>query len=65
MERTKIGERLRQLRGAMSREELGLAIGVTSQAIYNYEAGTRIPTDDVKVRIAKYFKRTVQEIFFE
>lgn len=30
-----------------------------------YETGKRIPSDDVKVRIAKYYDTTVQEIFFD
>lgn len=65
MEKSKIGERLLALRGGKSREEVGAAIGITSQAVFNYETGARIPTDDIKLKIAKYFNRTVQEIFFD
>ena len=32
-----VGERLRALRGEKSREEVAMAIGVTAQAICNYE----------------------------
>lgn len=60
-----IGERLRVLRGDRSREEVAVAIGVTAQAIYNYESGARIPSDDIKVRLANYFQQTVQAIFFD
>lgn len=28
-----------------------------------YENGERIPRDDIKIRIAQYFQRSVQEIF--
>lgn len=65
MEKGKIGERLRALRGDRSREEVGAAIGITSQAVFNYETGARIPTDDIKRKIAAFFGCTVQEIFFD
>ena len=65
MRRQVIGDRLKALRGAMSREELGLKLGVTAQAIYNYEAGIRVPTDDLKSKIALIFGKSVQEIFFD
>ena len=60
-----VGARLRVLRGDMSRKDLSAAIGVTPQAILNYEFGYRIPVDAVKVKIAKFFKKTVQEIFYD
>ena len=65
MQNDKIGERLRMLRGDRSREQVAVAIGVTAQAVFNYENGTRIPTDDLKMKIAKVFGCTVQEIFFD
>lgn len=60
-----IANRLRELRGRRSREEVAVGIGVTAQAIFNYETGARIPSDDIKVKLADYFGRTVQEIFFD
>lgn len=65
MQREKIGYKLRELRGKRQREEVAVAIGVTAQAIANYEAGVRIPSDDIKVKLADYYGRTVQEIFFD
>ena len=65
MRRQVIGERLRTLRGDMSREEIALKLGVTAQAVYNYEAGVRVPTDELKSKIAVIFGKTVQEIFFD
>lgn len=64
MNRKKIAERLRRLRGPRPREEIALAIGVTAQAIYNYESGDRVPSDDIKIRLAQYFGMTVQELFY-
>lgn len=60
-----VGKRLRELRGNRRREEVALAIGVTSQAISNYETGTRTPPDQTKDKIAAYFGKSVQEIFFD
>lgn len=59
-----IGERLRTLRGTKTQKEVGDAIGVTAMAISLYERGERIPNDDVKVALARYFNSTVEAIFF-
>ena len=65
MKRQAIGERLKALRGEMSREEVAVMLGVTAQAVYNYEVGARVPTDEIKSKIASIFGKTVQEIFFD
>ena len=65
MNRQKIATMLRGLRGDTPREEVALACKATAQAISMYETGARIPSDDIKIRLADYFKRTVQEIFYE
>ena len=59
-----IGERLRTLRGTKPQKEVGDAIGVTAMAISLYERGERVPNDDVKVALARYFNSTVEAIFF-
>lgn len=61
----KIGQRLTELRGNRTREEVSAAIGVSLSAISMYEHGERIPRDVIKVRIANYYKKSVQSIFFE
>ena len=63
--RATVGERLRKLRGDRSREEVAIAIGVTAQAISNYEIGIRTPSDDIKCKLAEFFGVSVQEIFFD
>mgnify|MGYP004543752539 CR=1 FL=1 len=60
-----IARRLVELRGNESREAVAAAVGVSISAISMYENGERIPRDDVKIRFAKYYKKTVQEIFFD
>lgn len=65
IDREKVGERLRKLRGDRSREEVAVAIGVTAQAICNYEIGSRTPSDTIKCLLAEYYGKTVQDIFFD
>lgn len=59
------GEKLRELRGAKSQESVARAVGITKSAWAMYERNERVPRDEVKIRIADHFHRTVQEIFFE
>lgn len=58
------GKMLRQLRGEQTQVEVATAIGITKSSWSMYERGERIPRDEVKRRIAAYFGKTVQEIFF-
>ena len=60
-----IGERLRKLRGKRTKAEVATAIGVSESSYIKYERGERNPDDDIKMRSAAYFKRTVGHIFFE
>ena len=60
-----VGIRLSQLRGDISREKLANDIGVSVSALSMYENGERIPRDAIKIKIAEYFGRSVQEIFFD
>ena len=55
-----IGQRLIELRGERKREEVANAIGVSKSAI----AGERVPRDPLKLKIANYYNKTVEEIFF-
>lgn len=58
-----IGQRLIELRGERKREEVANAIGVSKSAIAMYEAGERVPRDPLKLKIANYYNKTVEEIF--
>lgn len=64
MDSQKIAERLTELRGKRTQAEVAQAIGVSQPAYCMYESGERIPRDEVKLRIAKYYKRSVNTIFF-
>lgn len=58
------GEKLKVLRGERTQDEVAKGVGVSKSSWAMYERNERIPRDEVKIRIAEYFQRTVQEIFF-
>lgn len=60
---TSVGSTLRKLRGEKTQREISTALGVTKSSWAMYERGERIPRDEVKIEIAKYFGKSVQEIF--
>ena len=60
-----VGKRLIKLRGKKTQDEVSREIGITSQALSNYEQGIRIPRDNIKKRIASYYGKSVQKIFFD
>lgn len=59
-----VAERLVELRGTKSRADIANALGVSKSAIAMYEQGKRIPKDDIKIKYAKYFNKTVDAIFY-
>lgn len=59
-----VGERLKALRGARSLDEVAKAVGVTSQAMWNYENDKRAPRDEIKKSISDYYETSVENIFF-
>lgn len=64
MDRVEIGNRLRALRGKKSQEDVANDLGISFSAYSKYEQGIRIPRDEIKVKIAKYYHKSVQSIFF-
>ena len=61
----KIARKLIELRGERPLVKVAEEMGLTAQALCNYEAGYRVPRDEVKVIISEYYGKTVQEIFFD
>lgn len=64
MDAKKIGERLVELRGNKTQEEVSNALEISVSALSMYERGERIPRDNIKIRIAAYYKKPVHKIFF-
>lgn len=58
------GEKLRTLRGSRTQEEVAKAVGISTSAYASYEQGTRVPKDQVKIRLAEYYRKSVAYIFF-
>ena len=60
----KIGRRLSDLRGTIPREKVASEVGVSVSAVSMYENGERVPRDAIKIKLADFYGKTVQEIFF-
>lgn len=61
---TTIGEKLKELRGCRTVTGVAKELGISRSALCKYEADERVPRDEVKVKIAKYYGKSVQSIFF-
>lgn len=61
-----IGEKLKALREekSLTLDDVARDIGLTRQAIYNYESDVRIPRDEIKVKLCQYYEVGVENIFF-
>jgi len=58
------GTILRDLRGDKTQEEIALALGITKSSWAMYERDERVPRDEIKVRIANHFGKSIQELFY-
>ena len=63
MDAKEIGKRLVELRGEKTQKEVAEDVDISVSALSMYECGARIPRDDVKIRLAKYYDCPI-EIFF-
>ncbi len=61
-----IGEKIKNLRekNNISRENFANAVKISQSALSMYENGQRIPRDEVKLRIARFFNTSIEELFF-
>lgn len=64
MNAKEIGERLAQLRGEKTQEEVAKEVGISVSALSMYERGERIPRDNIKIRLSEYYKKPIYQIFF-
>lgn len=61
---TVIGARLRALRGDRTITRVSAETGLGQSAISNYENGSRVPRDEAKLILAKYYGASVEAIFY-
>lgn len=59
-----IRQRLVEARGEKSQVEVAKDLGIGVSSLCMYETGERIPRDEIKERIAKYYGLTVGFLFF-
>lgn len=64
MNSNEIGNKLVELRGGRTQDQVAKAVGISVSALSMYECGERIPRDPIKIKLAKYYKKSVQAIFF-
>ena len=65
MDTKRIGRKLAALRGDTPAKKVGTECGVSFESILSYEAGERVPNDEVKRSLAEYYGVTVQELFYD
>ena len=65
IDKNKIAKTLIELRGDRSREEVSKAIGVSISALQMYENANRVPRDEIKLALARYYNVSIESIFFE
>lgn len=65
MDKEKVAIRLVELRGNRTQRSVANAVGIGPTALSMYESGMRMPRDDIKIKLANYYNKEVQEIFFD
>ena len=58
------GQRLRTLRGDKPARVVADAVGISESTLLMYERGERNPRDDIKVRLARFYRVGIGEIFY-
>ena len=64
MDAKNIGKKLREIRGNRSAQTVAKETGISVSAVFMYEAGERMPRDEVKIRLASYYGVSVGSLFF-
>ena len=64
MDAKAIGEKLVELRGKKTQEEVSTALGISGSTLSMYERGERIPRDNIKIRISAYYQEPIHKIFY-
>lgn len=66
LDQKKIGQKLIACRKEKEKSvtEAAKDLDISISALSMYENGERIPRDNIKIRIAEYYNKTVGDIFF-
>lgn len=49
----------------LTQKQVADNLGITVSSWAMYERGERVPRDEVKIKIAQYFGKSVEELFFK
>lgn len=58
------GKILIDLRGDNTQEKVAKDLGIATSTLGMYETEKRVPRDSIKLRIAEYYQKPIQYIFF-
>lgn len=59
-----IAVRLKEARGNRTRKEVCEIVGISLSALMMYENGERIPRDEIKVKLAKLYEKSIEDLFY-
>lgn len=62
-----IASKLKALRKEKGKsvDEVAEANGISKSALNMYEAGLRIPRDNIKIKLANYYEQPISNLFFD
>jgi len=64
MDRKQIARNLVLARGEISRYKVCNDLGISYSTLAMYETGRRVPKDEHKMKIAAYYGKTIEELFY-
>ena len=59
-----MAKKLVSLRGSKKRSEVAKAVGISVSALSMYENGERIPRDEIKISLARFYGVSIEILFF-
>ncbi len=64
LNKEKMAKKLVELRGIKSRERVAADLNISYASLVSYELGERVPRDELKIKISKYYNTPIEKIFF-
>lgn len=64
IDKMKVAKALVKLRGKRRRASVARELGISQQLLRAYELGLSVPGDEAKVKIARYYGKTVGSLFY-
>lgn len=64
MDVEKIRKNLVEARGEKTQSKVAKDLGLSVSSLSMYESGERVPRDEIKERMARYYGKTVGALFF-